>query len=64
MRSATSPPWRRNVRDVALESACIDQPDHFVSRIFLYFPTSIVAELNEICEILGYTPEQLVIKPD
>jgi len=40
------------------------QPDHFVSRIFLYFPTSIVAELNEICEILGYAPEQLVIKPD
>jgi hypothetical protein len=24
----------------------------------LYFPTSIVAELNEICERLGYTPEQ------
>ena len=30
----------------------------------LYFPTSIVAEPNEICEILGHTPEQLVIKPD
>jgi hypothetical protein len=28
----------------------------------LYFPTSIVAELNEICESLGYTPEQLVIE--
>ena len=28
----------------------------------LYFPTSIVVELNEICEILGYTPEQLVIQ--
>src|SRR5580704_10380386 len=28
----------------------------------LYFPTSIVAELNEICENLGYTPEQLVIE--
>ena len=40
----------------------IDQPDHFVSRIFLYFPTSIVAELNEICKSLGYTPEQLVIE--
>ena len=28
----------------------------------LYFPTSIVDELNEICERLGYTPEQLVIE--
>jgi hypothetical protein len=28
----------------------------------LYFPTSIVAELNELCESLGYTPEQLVIE--
>jgi hypothetical protein len=28
----------------------------------LYFPTSIAAELNEICESLGYTPEQLVIE--
>jgi hypothetical protein len=28
----------------------------------LYFPTSIVAELNEICETLRYTPEQLVIE--
>jgi hypothetical protein len=28
----------------------------------LYFPTSIVAELNEICESLGYTPEQLVVE--
>jgi len=28
----------------------------------LYFPTSIVAELNEICKSLGYTPEQLVIE--
>ena len=28
----------------------------------LYFPTSIVAELNEICENLGYTPEQLVVE--
>jgi hypothetical protein len=28
----------------------------------LYLPTSIVAELNEICESLGYTPEQLVIE--
>ena len=28
----------------------------------LYFPASIVDELNEICETLGYTPEQLVIK--
>ena len=28
----------------------------------LYLPTSIVAELNEICETLGYTPEQLVIE--
>ena len=28
----------------------------------LYFPTSIVAELNEICETLGYTPKQLVIE--
>ena len=26
------------------------------------FPTSIVAELNEICKSLGYTPEQLVIE--
>jgi hypothetical protein len=28
----------------------------------LYLPTSIVAELNEICATLGYTPEQLVIE--
>jgi hypothetical protein len=28
----------------------------------LYFPTSIVAELNEICDRLGYTPERLVIE--
>ena len=28
----------------------------------LYFPTCIVEELNEICERLGYTPEQLVIE--
>jgi hypothetical protein len=28
----------------------------------LYFPTSIVAELNEICKSLGYTPEKLVIE--
>ena len=28
----------------------------------LYFPSSVVAELNEICESLGYTPEQLVIE--
>jgi len=28
----------------------------------LYFPASIVDELNEICETLGYTPEQLVVK--
>jgi hypothetical protein len=28
----------------------------------LYFPTSIVPELNEICKSLGYTPEQLVIE--
>jgi len=28
----------------------------------LYFPTSIVTELNEICQSLGYTPEQLVIE--
>jgi hypothetical protein len=28
----------------------------------LYLPSSIVAELNEICETLGYTPEQLVIE--
>jgi hypothetical protein len=28
----------------------------------LYLPTSVIAELDEICEILGYTPEQLVIE--
>jgi hypothetical protein len=28
----------------------------------LYFPTSIATELNELCESLGYTPEQLVIE--
>jgi hypothetical protein len=28
----------------------------------LYLPSSIVAELNEICETLGYTPKQLVIE--
>jgi hypothetical protein len=28
----------------------------------LFFPATIVAELNEICESLGYTPEQLVIE--
>jgi len=28
----------------------------------LYFPTSIVAELNKICQSLGYTPKQLVIE--
>ncbi len=28
----------------------------------LYLPSSIVVELNEICETLGYTPEQLVIE--
>jgi hypothetical protein len=28
----------------------------------LYLPTSIVAELDELCESLGYTPEQLVIE--
>ena len=28
----------------------------------LHLPSSIVAELNEICETLGYTPEQLVIE--
>jgi hypothetical protein len=28
----------------------------------LYLPTSIVAELNAICESLEYTPEQLVIE--
>ena len=28
----------------------------------LYLPTAIVVELNEICETLGYTPEQLVIE--
>jgi hypothetical protein len=28
----------------------------------LFLPTSIVAELNEICESLDYTPEQLVVE--
>jgi hypothetical protein len=28
----------------------------------LYFPPTIAAELNEICESLGWTPEQLVIE--
>ena len=28
----------------------------------LYLPTGIVAELNEICEGLGYTPGQLVVE--
>jgi hypothetical protein len=28
----------------------------------LYFPTSVVAELNEICKSLRYTPEQLIIE--
>jgi hypothetical protein len=28
----------------------------------LYLPSSIVAELNKICETLGYTPKQLVIE--
>src|SRR6478736_2194248 len=28
----------------------------------LYLPAGIVAELNELCESLGYTPEQLVIE--
>ena len=28
----------------------------------LYLPSSVVAELNEICQTLGYTPEQLVIE--
>jgi hypothetical protein len=28
----------------------------------LYLPSSIVAELNEICQTLGYIPEQLVIE--
>jgi hypothetical protein len=28
----------------------------------LYLPSSVVAELSEICETLGYTPEQLVIE--
>jgi hypothetical protein len=28
----------------------------------LHLPASIVGELNEICESLGYTPEQLVIE--
>ena len=28
----------------------------------LYLPASIVDELNEICETLGYTPEQLIIE--
>src|SRR5580693_5263955 len=28
----------------------------------LYFPTGIVAQLNEICEESGYTPGQLVVR--
>jgi hypothetical protein len=28
----------------------------------LYFPTGIVAQLNEICEESGYTPGQLVLR--
>jgi len=28
----------------------------------LYLPAGIVAELNELCESLGYTPEQLVVE--
>jgi hypothetical protein len=28
----------------------------------LFFPASIVTELNEICETLGYTPQQLVVE--
>jgi hypothetical protein len=28
----------------------------------LYFPARMVAQLNEICEIFGYTQEQLVIE--
>src|ERR1700759_1342860 len=46
--------------------SCLDQK-HLLEQIVatpatLYFPASIVAELNEICEGLGYTPEQLVIQ--
>jgi hypothetical protein len=28
----------------------------------LYFPTGIVAQLNEICDESGYTPGQLIVK--
>jgi hypothetical protein len=28
----------------------------------LYFPAVIVAQLNEICDVSGYTPGQLVVK--
>ena len=37
--------------------------EHIVAiPAILYLPSSTVAELNEICETLGYTPEQLVIE--
>ena len=28
----------------------------------LFFPASTVVELNEICQALGYTPEQLLVE--
>jgi hypothetical protein len=64
VRSATSPPVKKKCSRCRSGVGLIDQPDHFVSRIFLYSRPAFVAELNGICEILGYTPEQLVIKPD
>ena len=41
---------------------CLTLTDEVAIPATLYFPTSIVTELNEICQSLGYTPEQLVIE--